>query len=52
MTDLELNAAVGELDDRVTTLNGTLTDTVHGVTELTEKMSQLVVGGKLHFKLF
>ena len=52
VTDLELNAAVGELDGRVTTLNGTLTDTVHDVTELTEQMSQLVVDGKFQFKLF
>ena len=46
LTDLELNAAVGELDGRVTSLNGTLTDTVQDVTELTEQMSQLVVDGK------
>ena len=52
MADLELNAAVGELDRRVTSLNGTLTDTVQDVTELTEQMSQLVVDGKFTSNYF
>ena len=52
LTDLELNAAVGELDGRVTALNGTLTDTVYDVTELTEQMSQLVVDGKFTSNYF
>ena len=52
VSDLELNAAVGQLDRRVTTLNGTLTDTVQDVTELTEQMSQLVVDGKFTSNYF
>ena len=46
LSDLELSAAVGELDERLTTQNGTLTDTVHDVTELTEQVSQLLINGK------
>ena len=51
LSDLELSAEVDELDGRVTMLNGTMTDTVHDVTELTEQMLQLLVDGKFPCKI-
>ena len=49
LTDVQLMTVDAELDNRVTTINATVTDTVEDVAMLEERLSQVEADGKQTF---